>query len=121
MKLSKRLTKMIEKADFVIEYEDETIIGFSKYSSAGQDFHFCIDTENSLDYFLMNILSYYQDFDVSYEASLWIGADGHGINGAPYDIKDIYEDMEECQEFIMELYRIVDKYIDSIRSRKVAA
>ena len=63
----------------------------------------------------MNILSYYQDFDVSYETSLWIGSDGHGKNGAPYEIKDIYEDMEECHEFIMELYNIVGKYIKQIR------
>ena len=115
MKLSKKLTTMIENADFSIDYEDDNIIDFGKYSTAGQDFHFSIDTENNLDYFLMNILSCYQDFDVSYETSLWIGSDGHGKNGAPYEIKDIYEDMEECHEFIMELYNIVGKYIKQIR------
>ena len=117
MKLSKKLTTMIENADFSIVYEDDNIIDFGKYSTAGQDFHFNIDTENNLDYFLMNILSSYQDFDVSYETSLWIGSDGHGKNGAPYEINDIYEDMEECHGFIIELYNIVEKYIKQIRRK----
>ena len=115
MKLSKKLTTMIENADFSIDYEDDNIIDFGKYSTAGQDFHFSIDTENNLDYFLMNILSSYQDFDVSYETSLWIGSDEKKKNGAPYEINDIYEDMEECHGFIIELYNIVEKYIKQIR------
>lgn len=121
MMLSKKLTGMIEKADYSIDYEDGNIIDFGKYSSAGQDFHFSVDTENNLDYFLHNILERYMDFDVSYEASLWLDETGHGKNGAPYEMNDVYADMEECQQFIMDLYNIVDKYIKSIRrSRKVA-
>lgn len=115
MKLSKKLTSKIEKSGFTISTADENILEFQKYSGAGQDFSFCIDTEGNLDSFRENILAYYCDFDVSYEASLWLDEDGHGKNGAPYDMKDVYEDMEECQGFIMELYNIVDRYINSIR------
>lgn len=111
MKLSKKLESMIEKAGFSIDQEDENIFDFGKYSPYGQDFHFLIDTEGSLDLFRDNILAYYNDFDVSYETYLWLGNDGHGQNGAPYDMKDVYEDMEKCQGFIYELYQIVDKYI----------
>lgn len=28
---------------------------------------------------------------------------GHGINGAPYDMRDVYNDMEECQDEIEKL------------------
>lgn len=35
---------------------------------------------------------------------MWLDSDGHGINGAPYDMKDVYEDMEACQNMILELY-----------------
>lgn len=115
MKLSKKLTAMIEKADFTINYEDETCISFYKYSPAGQDFFFTIDTENNLNSFRDNIFEYYNDYDVSYEASWWLDEEGHGKNGAPYDMKDLYEDIEACEGFIKELYNIVDKYINSIR------
>ena len=57
-------------------------------------------------------MSYYNDFDVSYEAYLWLDNTGHGTNGAPHDMKAVYEDMEECEGFIYELYQVVDKYID---------
>ena len=43
-----------------------------------------------------------------YETYLWLDSDGHGKNGAPYDMKDLYEDMEACREIIYELYEIVE-------------
>ena len=52
-----------------------------------------------------NLNSIYADFDCSEETYLWLDSTGHGTNGAPYDMKDLYEDMEACQEMIMELYR----------------
>lgn len=118
MKIAKKLIGMIEDHDFKIYQEDDNVFEFQKYSPAGQDFSFTIDTEGSLDYFLHNILEYYCDFDVSYETSLWLDSDGHGKNGAPYDMKDLYEDMKVCHEFIIELYNIVDKYINSIRRKR---
>lgn len=55
MKLSKKLTKMINKAEFKITYEDDNCINFERWSKAGQDFSFSIDTENNLDLFRDNI------------------------------------------------------------------
>ena len=40
----------------------------------------------------------YESFDVSEEAYLWLDNSGHGKNGAPYDMKDVYEDIEEAKE-----------------------
>ncbi len=37
------------------------------------------------------------------EAYLWLDSDGHGINGAPYDMKDLYEDFEACESAIYDL------------------
>lgn len=110
MKLSKKLIKTIEAAGFSIYQEDENCYRFGKYSSAGQDFSFCIDTEGDMSSFMYNILGYYVDFDVSEEAYLWLDDSGHGKNGAPYDMKDVYEDMEECQGFIYELFEIVREF-----------
>jgi hypothetical protein len=110
MKLGKKLTNAIEAADFSIYQEDENCYRFGKYSSEGQDFSFCIDTEGDMSSFMYNILNYYNDFDVSEEAYIWLDDTGHGRNGAPYDMKDVYEDMEECHGFIYELYKIVREF-----------
>lgn len=106
-----KLVEKFESADFSIYPEDENCVRFQKYSSAGQDFSFSVDTENNLCYFADNIFACYQDFDISAEAMLWLGPDGHGRNGAPYDMQDVYKDMEECEAFIYEAYQIVNNYI----------
>ena len=89
------------------ETEDYVIFDFGKYSPAGQDFHISVELEGkNPESLLMSILATYSDFDVSYESYLWLDSDGHGKNGAPYDMKDVYEDMEACQEMILELYNV---------------
>lgn len=110
MKISKSLRKMIEEADFSIQHEEKSTYYFSKYSPAGQDFGFSIDTGKNIDEFAQNVLSYYEGFDVSAETYLWLGEDGHGRNGAPYDMRALYEDMEACEHIIYELYEIIEEY-----------
>lgn len=114
MQLPESLIEKIKEANFSVYQEDENIYDFGKYSPAGQDFHFSVDTEDSLYYFLNNIYAVYTEFDVSAETYLWLDESGHGKNGAPYDMKEAYEDMEACQEYIQELYRIVLDYCDYI-------
>ncbi len=110
MKLSKKLIKKIEDADFTI-YEDDDGYDFRKYSSAGQDFGFYIHKEDTLDEFAKAVLHYYDGYDPSEEASYWLGPDGHGKNGAPYDMIDVYNDMVECKDYIYELYEIIEEML----------
>lgn len=112
--LPQKLVDMIEDNEFHISYGDERIIEFEKFSSMGHDFIFCIDTKGDLELFRDNILAYYNDFDVSEETYYWLDNCGHGKNGAPYDMLDVYKDIEECEKFIYELYCIVDKYIEEV-------
>ena len=114
MQLPEALIEKIRNANFSIAQEDENVYDFGKYSPAGQDFHFSVDTEDDLYCFLDNIFAVYNDFDVSAETYLWLDENGHGKEGAPYDMKEAYEDMEACQEYIRELYRIVQDYCDYI-------
>ncbi len=86
-----------------VEYEYDNRYDFAKYSPAGQDFHMSIDTEGNADDFEHNLSEYCSNFDVSYETSIWLDDTGHGANGAPYDMKDLYEDMEAVLEMIEEL------------------
>lgn len=99
----KNIINKIEELDWnVNEYDDS--LELSRYSSAGQDFSINVSIGECKNDFLSNLYEVYVDFDVSYETYLWLDNTGHGINGAPYDMIDVYKDMEECQESILELY-----------------
>lgn len=99
----KDIINKIEELDWnVNEYGDS--LELSRYSSAGQDFSINVSIGECKNDFLSNLYEVYVDFDVSYETYLWLDNTGHGINGAPYDMIDVYKDMEECQESILELY-----------------
>jgi len=107
------IQKLFDKAEelgWSREHCNDNIYEFGKYSSAGQDFSITIDTEGDPALFLDNIYERYSNFDVSEEAALWLDESGHGKNGAPYDMKDVYEDMEECRDSILELYDSLKEY-----------
>lgn len=92
-------------------YEDEKDIDFSTCSAFGGDIDIVIDKGKNLIDLAHNIYEYWDNYDVSYEASLWIGEDGHGKNGAPYDLKDIYEDMEGVKNMINNLYNVINEEV----------
>ena len=107
IKLSDELTAIIEKHDWSIDYEDDGTIYLSKYSPAGQDFGFYIENATSVEELADKIYDQYNEYDVSEAAYIWLDDSGHGKNGAPYDMKDVYEDMEACEENIFELYELI--------------
>ena len=96
------------------EYSDEketmVSLSFEKYSPAGQDFCFevSVPNEDDEDIFYDNvedaIYTYWEGFDVCYETYIWLDDTGHGRNGAPYDMKDLYEDMQACEDMIHDLW-----------------
>lgn len=84
---------------------DEVCVELEKYSPQGQDFIATIWFENENEHnFIKALREYWQDFDPDEEACKWIGEDGHGKNGAPYSIRDILDDMEDCKSMLRELY-----------------
>ena len=113
MELKKELIELIENAEFTVSNNGNCFYEFGKFSPANHDFSFTINAGNDMSEFLHNIYTYYDDFDVSGEAYLWLDNFGHGKNGAPHDMKDVYEDFEICREYIDELYKIVNGYMDS--------
>lgn len=78
-------------------------VTFSKYSPYGQDFSFEVFYDN-LDELADKIYEYYDNYDPSEEASHWLDKSGHGKNGAPYEMGDVYKDMCDCQNMVEELY-----------------
>lgn len=84
---------------------DEVCVELEKYSQQGQDFIATIWFEDENEHnFIKALREYWQDFDPDEEACKWIGEDGHGKNGAPYSIRDILDDMEDCKSMLRELY-----------------
>lgn len=92
------------------EKETDVIFSFEKYSHAGQESYFQVDVPNEEDEdtFYENvadaIYTYWVDFDVCYETYLWLDDTGHGKNGAPRDMKDLYEDMQAWEAMIHDLW-----------------
>ena len=99
----------------IIERNGDTIVcEFQNYSPDGQDFSFNVWTDDDGSSLAHDIFEYYDDFDISSEAYLWLDDEGHGINGAPYDMTDVYEDMKACKDMVEELYVYVEKMKEHI-------
>lgn len=111
--MKKDINRMIERAEELgwtvtdegdSQYTDgDNQYMFSKHSPGGQDFSITIEGEDAED-IVDNIYGAYIDFDVSYETYMWLDDTGHGRNGSPYDMRDLYDDMEACEQMILELY-----------------
>lgn len=102
-----KIIKIAKKLNWSVT-TDNKVLEFSKYSPAGQDFNFNISGD-SLEEVIENINEYCDNFDCSEEAYLWLDNSGHGTNGAPYDMKDLYEDMEESLKMVEELRKEIGK------------
>lgn len=105
-----RIVEIAEENGWKVDVEsndgDNFSYEFSKYSPPGQDFSFEAEIEDNNVYALLNnIKDYYDNYDCSYEAYLCLDNTGHGTNGAPYDMKDVYEDMEACEKMTLELWK----------------
>lgn len=105
------LLNEIKRLDYGIQQEDENVYLISNFSPCGQDCNASIDTEDDADLFIDNIRVYVNDFDVSYETYLWLDNTGHGTNGAPYDMKDVYEDMEWWRDSLEELANTLENVL----------
>lgn len=107
--LSKTAALIEEQTGFTVKPIDTGYLNFSICSPAGQDFFVEVEEGDNLQELFFNLFNYYESFDVSYETYLWLDETGHGKYGAPYDMKDVYEDMEWCENKIHELMLFVDK------------
>lgn len=102
--------KFAEDLDWSYNVDDtpnergEVCVELEKYSPQDQDFIVPIwfETDNERD-FADKLEEYWRGFDPSEEAINWVGPDGHGTNGAPYDLQDIINDMVDCKEMLREL------------------
>ena len=57
------------------------------------DFTIYVEASNAEE-LIREVSDYVDDFDISRETYYWLDSSGHGQNGAPYDMRDCYEDIE---------------------------
>lgn len=70
-----------------------------KYSPAGQDCNFIIYMEKDNPASVTKALNeLWENYDPDAETMLWIGPDGHCINGAPYYMSDVLDDMKAVEK-----------------------
>ena len=108
------MVAIAQSFDWNVEVDDG-FVEFQKYSSYGQDFRFTVEMRGDFKDFCQAIYNYYDEFDVSYETYQWLDSSGHGTNGAPYDMIDVYNDMQECENNILELWRALYYGIDTVK------
>lgn len=101
-----KIEKIAEELGWTVTWDKNNdgtkFVMFSQYSPAGQDFNVELEYEN-LGEIEDKLREYYDSYDPSYEASLWLDSEGHGKNGAPYEMIDVYNDMVACEEMIDKL------------------
>ena len=116
--MDKKIEKIYEIAErkrwqvdcYYVNKKTELCFSFEKYSPAGQDFYVSVSVpnEDDEDIFYNNvadaIYEYWEGFDVSYETYIWLDETGHGKNGAPYDMMDVYKDMKACEDMTHDLW-----------------
>lgn len=101
-----KIEKIAEELGWTVTWDENNdgtkFVNFSQYSPAGQDFNVELEYK-TLGEIEDKLREYYDSYDPSYEASLWLDDDGHGKNGAPYEMIDVYNDMKACEEMIDKL------------------
>ena len=89
----------LEKTQWIVDVDinnnkKQVEVSLEIYSPAGRDvcFDFEFKDRTTKEHISKEFQEYYESYDVSYETYLWLDWDGHGKNGAPYDLKDVLED-----------------------------
>lgn len=101
--INKELRNIIENNDWNItccEIDNNNIITLDLQTYTNYDCNFTVSVsyevnsnkEIEKENLINALIEFYNNFDVSHETYLWLDGTGHGIDGAPYDMKDVYED-----------------------------
>lgn len=118
-----KVTEVAEDDNWGVDNLDEKYnivdLYFHKYSPMGQDFGFYVESQSGdINELLRAIENYHDNYDPDEEAALWIGPDGHGHNGAPYNLSDILEDMQDCKSNVKGLIDLLNQEFNGIKITK---
>lgn len=108
------LEPLFAKEGYRTEINYDTVT-FYKKAPKGLDFSFEVNIGDDINDFARNIHNLFMDYDVSYETYLWLDNTGHGKHGAPYELEDVLEDIQNCELYINDAHIIVCRYIDGLK------
>ena len=93
------------------EKEDMFLVDIWLNSPEGMDYKVSLKclTGDALNELVKGLEEEYEGFDVSEETYYYLDNSGHGTFGAPYDMKDAYEDMAAIKEIIKKLAEVFKK------------
>lgn len=112
MKSLESLLALAEEQDWIVRPEEEggRVLSYEleKYTPEGQDFIVILQFERKEEKptpaLLIDALKrYIESYDPSEETSIWLDNTGHGKNGAPYEVIDIYNDMVAAKNMMQQL------------------
>ncbi len=92
--------------DVIINNETKSVdVNLEIYSPAGRDVcvEFTFEEGTTKKQIHSEFESYYESYDVSYETYLWLDWDGHGKNGAPYEMEGVLIDSQWVENELSEL------------------
>lgn len=106
------MIEIAEKIADALEWdfsEQDNYLVFQRYTGEGQDINLEIDKEDAptLADLAKEVQYEYDTFDVSERTYIWLDNTGHGKNGAPNDMRDVYNDMERAREEFGRLAKIL--------------
>ena len=105
----KQLINKIKELGWQVQ-KDGDYYELGKFSPAGHDFWISVECNGDAGNFINELYEVYENFDVSYETYLWLDDEGHGRKGAPWDMRDLYNDMEASEKNIYKLHSELERF-----------
>lgn len=92
--------------DVIINNETKSVdVNLEIYSPAGRDVcvEFTFEEGTTKKQIHSEFESYYESYDVSFETYIWLDDEGHGKNGAPYEMESVLIDTQWVENELAEL------------------
>lgn len=100
----KRYIEKMQELGWWANTSEKNYYEIGKESPAGHDFFVGVHFDGTPNDFLNQLDKVCDDFDVSYETYLWLDEEGHGRRDAPWDMRDLYNDIEFSLNELIALY-----------------
>lgn len=93
------------------ECKKQVEVSLEIWTPAGRDV--CLEFEfkdkTTKEHISKTFQEYYESYDVSYETYIWLDNEGHGKNGAPYEMEKVLIDTQWVENELAELAYIFAK------------
>ena len=104
--LESKLNDTEWKVDTTInEKNNQVELSLETWTPAGRDvvFEFEFKDKTTKEQISKSFQEYYDNYDVSFETYIWLDDEGHGKNGAPYEMESVLIDTQWVENELSEL------------------